>query len=305
MGLVQKALPLVQRVISENIVKACPKVGGGASYSISRMNNEEKKRKAIERPLKMGQCARKKRNSGSFEFVNEFRKEHKVLKVSPDLPSFIPKPAPEREPGRVETRYSLASFPADDATPEFPKPIHGNAQFCPAEVLSIMDSFGEGKDADKKRRAVKKVMIDKRLIGPAHKRSLDKFLLKVERSGGTKIPAHWSNSGRPVLVSMPELRVMAARMREKRGHTLKLPAFMTIVTDHLTAKYKAEGKATFGVDIAPCTRTIQNMMVLLAAMEEQELLEFRYVHEWFPHQAHFHILCCRANGAGLHYGGWP
>jgi hypothetical protein len=31
-------------------------------------------------------------------------------------------------------------------------------------------------------------MIDKRLVGPAHKRSLNKFLLKVKQSGGTYIP---------------------------------------------------------------------------------------------------------------------
>jgi hypothetical protein len=51
---VNKALPIVQRVTSENILKACPKVGAGANYSVSHINSEEKKRKTIEQPLKMG-----------------------------------------------------------------------------------------------------------------------------------------------------------------------------------------------------------------------------------------------------------
>jgi hypothetical protein len=43
MELVNKALPIVQRVISENILKACPKIGAGANYSVARINSEEKK----------------------------------------------------------------------------------------------------------------------------------------------------------------------------------------------------------------------------------------------------------------------
>jgi hypothetical protein len=137
-----------------------------------------------------------------------------------------------------------------------------------------MDSFGEGKDADKKRQAVKNAMIAKRLVGPKHKRSLNKFLFKVKQSGGTNIPPKWLNEGRPELVSLPELRVIAAHMRMKHGHTHTMPVFMEMVTKHLKAKYQAEGKGTFWVDITPCTRTIQHMMTLLATLGEQEILDF-------------------------------
>jgi hypothetical protein len=37
-----------KRVISENVVKTCPKVGTGANYAVARINTEEKKIKAIE-----------------------------------------------------------------------------------------------------------------------------------------------------------------------------------------------------------------------------------------------------------------
>jgi hypothetical protein len=153
--LVNKALPIVQRVISENILKACPnpKVGAGADYSVSRINGEEKKRKAIEQPLKMGQSAKQRFHSDSYTYVRHIVRDHKA-KVSSDLPSpcsryALPKsePEPSCPSGMfvIETRYSLAAFPADGATPEFPKPVDGNAQFFPAEVVSILDSFGEGK----------------------------------------------------------------------------------------------------------------------------------------------------------------
>jgi hypothetical protein len=277
MELVKKALPIVQRGISENFVKACPKVGAGANYSVSRINSEEKKRKAIEQPLKMGQSVKQRRHSDSYTNVRKFLEDHKA-KVSSDLPSPCSRyagsePSVTAPSTRPETRYSLAAFPANGATPEFPKPVDGNAQYFPAEVVSILDSFGEGKDADKKRQAVKNAMIDKRLVGPVHKRSLNKFLLKVKQSGGTDIPPKWLNKGRPELVSLPELRVIAAHMRVKHGHTNKLPVFMEMVTDHLKAKYQAEGKGTFGVDITPCTRTLQHMMTLLATLGDQEILK--------------------------------
>jgi hypothetical protein len=117
-------------------------------------------------------------------------------------------------------------------------------------------------------------MIDKRLVGPANKRSMNKFLLKVKQSGGTDVPIKWSQLGRPELVSVSELRVIAAHMRVKHGHTNKLPVFTEMVTDHLQAKYQAEGKITFGVDITPCARTVQHMITLLATLREQEILDF-------------------------------
>jgi hypothetical protein len=47
MELVNKALPIVHGVVSENVIKACPKVGFGANYSVSRINSEEKKRRQL------------------------------------------------------------------------------------------------------------------------------------------------------------------------------------------------------------------------------------------------------------------
>jgi hypothetical protein len=160
MELVNKALPIVQRVISVNISKACPKVGAGANSSVSRINSEEKKRKTIEQPLKMGQSVKQWLPSDSYTYVSNIVKDHKAKVLSSDLPSPCSRyalPKSELEPSvtppstRPETQYSLAAFPVDDATPEFPKPVDGNAQFFPAEVVvSILDSFGEGKAADKK-----------------------------------------------------------------------------------------------------------------------------------------------------------
>jgi hypothetical protein len=40
MNLVHKALPIVQRDISENVVKACPKVVAAANYSVSCISSE-------------------------------------------------------------------------------------------------------------------------------------------------------------------------------------------------------------------------------------------------------------------------
>jgi hypothetical protein len=281
MELVNKALPIVQTVISENISKACPKVGAGANYSVSRINSEEKKRKAIEQPLKMGQSVKQRLHSDSYTSVKNIVRDHKAKVLSSDLPSpcsryALLKSEPPVTPlsTRPETRYSLAAFPADGATPEFPKPVDGNAQFFPAEVVSILDSFGEGKVADKKRQAVKNAMLNKRLIGPTTKAGFNKFLAKVKQSGGTVVPIKWSQLGRPELLSVSELRVIAADLRVKHGHTVKLPLFTEMVTDHLRAKYQAEGKATFGVDITPSARTVKHMMTLLATLREQEILDF-------------------------------
>ena len=43
MELVEQVLPILERDISEYVVKACPKVGAGANYSVSRITSEEKK----------------------------------------------------------------------------------------------------------------------------------------------------------------------------------------------------------------------------------------------------------------------
>jgi hypothetical protein len=86
LNLVCKVLPILERDLSENVVKACPKVGASANYSVSRINSEEKKRKAIEQPLKMGQSVKQRRHSDSYMSITRIVKDHKA-KVSSDLPS--------------------------------------------------------------------------------------------------------------------------------------------------------------------------------------------------------------------------
>jgi hypothetical protein len=44
--------------------------------------------------------------------------------------------------------------------PAFPRPAKGKTYlYAPTEVITILDSFGSGKDADKSWLAVKKAML--------------------------------------------------------------------------------------------------------------------------------------------------
>jgi len=93
------------------------------------------------------------------------------------------------------TRLACAPFAADEKTPEFPKPKSG-AMYSPAEVVSILNSIGNGTTAAKKQQtAVKKVMIEKHLVGPKTMGGFNLFLAKVAKSGGTAMPSFWNNKG--------------------------------------------------------------------------------------------------------------
>ena len=266
--LLQKALPVIQSAVSHHAVKACAKVGTAVNYSVSRIRAEEKKRKSIEN---MQQLPSQRRKSDSFLSVSALFDESEDNKE--DLPRFTPLAEISTARTLPMTRLSVAPFPATEETPEFPKP-HNGAHYTPKEVVSILATFRNERHAIKLQSAVKIAMVKNGLVGPTTVRGLNKFLEKVTKSDGLDIPDFWNNKGRPGMLTLDELRLLAAKLKVERGHTIKLETFMPMVVDFLKDKYQKEGKATDGVDITPSKRTVSNMMALLAALNEQEILDF-------------------------------
>lgn len=268
-NLIKKALPHVQSHVTQNVVKACPKGGASVKYAVSCIEKEAKKRKSIEAQQ---QHPSQRRKSDSFlavkAFVDTTENVNDKCSASPDTapPTLSARSLPI-------TRLSFAPFPADDKTPAFPKPYNG-VTYSPAEVVSILAKFKNGANALKMQTAVKKRMVEKRLVGPVTVNGLNRVLSNIAKSGGVSIPDSWSNRGRPGLVSLDELRLIAVKMRTKKGGTVNMETFTSMVTAFLRDKHEGEGKATLGIDLTPCTRTLRNMMALLCVMNEQEALDF-------------------------------
>lgn len=150
-----------------------------------------------------------------------------------------------------------------------PEPWDGH-QYSPHEVITILDSYGDGKEADQERAALKRKWIETKKVDIGSVTSLNKAIGKVKNGG--EIPWTFGKTGRPRLLSIADLEEIASSLGEIRGQTTDHKKFEELVTMRLKEKAKAKSGSAFEDDFCPCKQTIRTMMQILVQTQAQEML---------------------------------
>ena len=255
LNLALNALPHIQSSVEQQTVTSCVRAGWNVSEATNALLVEAKRKRKAGLSQRLSET--QQRQSDDHRAVEEYVHEKKRGKMSnPSLPV-----------GAKRVSKSPEKF--GDETRDYPKPANGH-RYSPIEVVTILDSFGEGPKATGRRARVKKEWIAKKLVG-IQINGLNKFLRKVKASGN--IPAVFGDEGRPRKLSIDELKEIASELRKNYGRTTDPQQFEKLVVERLKAKARKNGESTLGSDFKPCTQTVRTMMQILVQLQEQELLD--------------------------------